>query len=160
MREGDVIQLQLSHGGQRMLGVFEGTQKRCGMLGPTWHRARFGSPSAHGPCCTNHLFWLRQHGHVKVPGDALVVLKNLTHDMCARKIQHWWRTHRLRTELRRSTPMPSIAVELVLRSLVGSARASPGLRAMTSGETVRRVQPAVSRLEMLRDLFRRREPQV
>jgi hypothetical protein len=56
--------------------------------------------------------------------------------------------------------MPSIAVELVLRSLVGSARASPGLRAMTSGETVRRVQPAVSRLEMLRDLFRRREPQV
>ena len=122
MRVGDLIQFKW--GGRDRIGLLLDTSRICdrGPV-PVVHFGLFlpdATTERKDPRCTLHIIrircgWKPPVCNLQVEHGALAVTKNLTREMCARKIQRWWRVHRTRAELLRALPGP--AAELVMRKL-------------------------------------------
>ena len=108
MRVGDLIQFQW--GGRDRLGLLLDTMRICDCGGsrpvPVVHFGLFlpdATTETKDPRCTLHIIRIRcgfqPACNLQAEHGALVVTKNLTREMCARKIQRWWRVHRTRAEL-------------------------------------------------------------
>lgn len=120
MREGDLIQYD-----RGCLGLLVESKRVCdgqGSGGGEDVRAvdvcvflPEGQTERHDPCCTLHVVRIGGGRLMLFEHRALVVRRNLTREMCARKIQRWWRVHRQRAELLRV--LPRDAAELVLGKL-------------------------------------------